>query len=154
MIQPRGDRVLIQRIEPCRYGDPTCPCQDGDMCHYEGPKAWPKPKGSILLTDAPKGIKGVVVAVGPGKRDEDGDLVPLDVKPGDKVLFNSKWNDFSAAEHGRPLPLGHDEKLHLVQEADIFAKVPHFNFTASINYEGALNQTFMQHIELPPNGNI
>lgn len=21
----------------CRYGDPICPCQDGDMCHYEGP---------------------------------------------------------------------------------------------------------------------
>ena len=21
----------------CKYGDPTCPCQDGDMCHYEGP---------------------------------------------------------------------------------------------------------------------
>jgi len=20
----------------CKYGDPTCPCQDGDMCHYEG----------------------------------------------------------------------------------------------------------------------
>lgn len=22
---------------PCKYGDPLCPCQDGDMCHYEGP---------------------------------------------------------------------------------------------------------------------
>lgn len=21
----------------CKYGDPLCPCQDGDMCHYEGP---------------------------------------------------------------------------------------------------------------------
>ena len=20
----------------CKYGDPTCPCQDGDLCHYEG----------------------------------------------------------------------------------------------------------------------
>jgi hypothetical protein len=25
----------------CPYGDPTCPCQDGDACHYEGPDAWP-----------------------------------------------------------------------------------------------------------------
>ena len=25
----------------CKYGDPTCPCQDGDMCHYEGPNPWP-----------------------------------------------------------------------------------------------------------------
>lgn len=22
--------------EPCKYGDPYCPCQDGDLCHYEG----------------------------------------------------------------------------------------------------------------------
>lgn len=22
----------------CKYGDPTCPCQDGDACHYEGPE--------------------------------------------------------------------------------------------------------------------
>jgi hypothetical protein len=27
----------------CKYGDPTCPCQDGDMCHYEGPNPWPEP---------------------------------------------------------------------------------------------------------------
>lgn len=23
-------------MTPCKYGDPTCPCQDGDPCHYEG----------------------------------------------------------------------------------------------------------------------
>lgn len=28
---------------PCKYGDPACPCQDGDTCHYEGKDAWPKP---------------------------------------------------------------------------------------------------------------
>jgi hypothetical protein len=28
----------------CKFGDPSCPCQDGDMCHYEGPKAWPSPR--------------------------------------------------------------------------------------------------------------
>lgn len=30
----------------CKYGDPTCPCQDGDMCHYKAgwtTKAWPVP---------------------------------------------------------------------------------------------------------------
>jgi hypothetical protein len=26
---------------PCIGGDPLCPCQDGDMCHYQGPNAWP-----------------------------------------------------------------------------------------------------------------
>jgi len=28
----------------CKYGDPTCPCQDGDMCHYEGPNPMKPPK--------------------------------------------------------------------------------------------------------------
>ena len=120
MIQPRGDRVLIQRIEESSL---------------------------IQLTDAPKGIKGVVVAVGPGKRDEDGDLVPLDVKPGDKVLFNSKWNDFGAAEHGRPLPLGADPTLHLVQEADIFGIIPDLKMQASVK-PGKIEQEYMQNIEI------
>lgn len=25
----------------CKYGDPLCPCPDGDMCHYEGVDPWP-----------------------------------------------------------------------------------------------------------------
>jgi hypothetical protein len=29
-------------VRPCKYGDPTCPCQDGDMCHYEGEDPWHK----------------------------------------------------------------------------------------------------------------
>lgn len=28
----------------CKYGDPGCPCQDGDECHYEGENPWPPPK--------------------------------------------------------------------------------------------------------------
>lgn len=31
------------RVTPCRYGDATCPCQDGDSCHYEGPDAMEPP---------------------------------------------------------------------------------------------------------------
>ena len=27
---------------PCPHGDKSCPCQDGDLCHYEGPNAWPR----------------------------------------------------------------------------------------------------------------
>ena len=27
--------------EPCIGSDPTCPCQDGDPCHYKGENAWP-----------------------------------------------------------------------------------------------------------------
>ena len=114
----------------------------------------------IRLTDAPKGIKGIVLAVGPGKRDEDGDLVPLDVKPGDKVLFNSKWNDLAASCNvgtgadgsgplERPLPLGADPTLHLVQEADIFGIIPDLRLQASIK-PGKLQQEYMQHVEVKP----
>lgn len=28
---------------PCKHGDPSCPCQDGDSCHYEGANPWPEP---------------------------------------------------------------------------------------------------------------
>jgi hypothetical protein len=31
----------------CKYGDPLCPCQDGDACHYEGKDAWSVPKGAV-----------------------------------------------------------------------------------------------------------
>jgi co-chaperonin GroES (HSP10) len=152
LIEPRADRVLIQRIE-----EPSV----------------------IMLTDKPKSIKGVVLAVGPGKWhpgewwwSKDGEPIdgvqpygwnwfpgyrePCTVKPGDKVLFNSKWNDFSAGENKgtgadgsgpleRPLPLSADPKLHLVQEADIFAIVPHFDFKASVKEE---RPPFMQNIEI------
>lgn len=42
----RGSIPLPPTI-PCKYGDPLCPCQDGDMCHYEGPNpmAAPQPLG-------------------------------------------------------------------------------------------------------------
>ena len=32
---------LTNEMRPrCKYGDPYCPCQDGDQCHYEGVGAW------------------------------------------------------------------------------------------------------------------
>lgn len=34
-------KALQTKITPCIGNDPTCPCQDGDICHYEGPDAWP-----------------------------------------------------------------------------------------------------------------
>src|ERR1700688_1968934 len=94
MIQPRHDRVLIRRID--------------------------EHKGLIVLTDAPKGLKGTVLALGPGKWDEDGDFQPTVVKPGDLVLFNSKWNDFSK-DHYDDFPIWADPYLHLIQEADVLA---------------------------------
>lgn len=33
----------------CRYGDPSCPCQDGDICHYEGENPMTPPDHARLL---------------------------------------------------------------------------------------------------------
>lgn len=119
MILPRNDRVLIQRIEEQR--------------------------SSIVLTDADKSLKGKVLAVGPGRwipgeywwvkhydvvRDSfirkwewvEGHREPVSLMPGDIVHFSSKWNDL-AGDHYEDLPLEADPMLHLVQEADVFARV-------------------------------
>jgi len=52
-----------------------------------------KSKGGIIIPDTAqeKPTEGEIVACGPGARDEAGKLVPLDVKPGDRVLFG-KWS--------------------------------------------------------------
>jgi chaperonin GroES len=120
MIEPQDDRVLIRRIEEQR---------------------------AIILTDAPKSLKGIVLAAGPGKRNKSGKRIPLDVKPGDKVLFNSRWNDFSAAEHGRPLRYDQDPMIHLVQEADIFGIVPNFDMKVSIA-PNAAHSAYSQNVEI------
>jgi len=38
-----GNVQLSELRKPCKYGDPLCPCQDGDMCHYDGPNPWRPP---------------------------------------------------------------------------------------------------------------
>jgi chaperonin GroES len=65
-IRPLQDRVLVQRVEEEE-----------------------KTKGGIIIPDTAKEKpqEGKVVAVGKGKVNEDGKLMPLDVKAGDKILF-------------------------------------------------------------------
>lgn len=65
-IHPLGDRILVQRITEEE-----------------------KTKGGIIIPDTAKEKpqEGKVVAVGKGKVLDDGKVVPLDVKAGDKVLF-------------------------------------------------------------------
>ncbi len=65
-VRPLQDRLLVRRVEEQE-----------------------KTKGGIIIPDAAKErpLEGNVVAVGSGKRLEDGTLIPLDVKPGDRVLF-------------------------------------------------------------------
>ena len=71
-----------------------------------------KTKGGIIIPDTAKEKpqEGEVVAVGPGARDEHGQLVPLDVKVGDRVLFG-KWS-------GTEVKIDGDELL-IMKESDI-----------------------------------
>ncbi|MBA4423054.1 MAG: co-chaperone GroES [Syntrophus sp. (in: bacteria)] len=65
-IRPLQDRVIVKRLEE------------------EG-----KTKGGIIIPDTAKEkpMEGLVIAVGKGKTAEDGKLIKLDVKAGDKILF-------------------------------------------------------------------
>ena len=67
-IRPLHDRVLIQRIEEEQQA-----------------------RGGIIIPDTAKEKpqRGKVIATGDGKINEDGTRRPLDVKPGDQVLFQS-----------------------------------------------------------------
>ena len=68
-FRPLHDRVLVRRIE-----------------------AEEKTPGGIIIPDTAKEkpVEGEVLSVGAGARDENGRIVPLDVKVGDRVLFG-KW---------------------------------------------------------------
>ena len=88
-FRPLHDRVVVRRIE-----------------------AEQKSAGGIIIPDTAKEKpqQGEVLAVGPGARDEQGKLVPLDVKPGDTVLFG-KWSGTEVKIDG--------EELLIMKESDI-----------------------------------
>jgi chaperonin GroES len=66
-LSPLGDRILVTRVD------------EEELT-----------KGGIIIPDTAKEKpqEGKVVAVGPGKTNDDGNTVPLSVKKGDKVLFS------------------------------------------------------------------
>jgi chaperonin GroES len=90
-IRPLQDRVLVKRVEEEQ-----------------------KTKGGIIIPDSAKEkpIQAKVIAVGAGKRDKDGKIIPLDVKAGDKVLF-SKYS-------GSEIKIDGDEHL-ILREDDLLA---------------------------------
>jgi chaperonin GroES len=92
-LRPLADRVIVKRLE-----NET------------------KSAGGIVIPDnaAEKPDQGEVLAVGPGKRDDDGDRIKLDIKVGDRVLFG-KYS-------GQTVKVDGDELL-VMKEDDLFAVV-------------------------------
>src|SRR4051812_12967988 len=75
-----------------------------------------KTKGGIIIPDnaKEKPQEGEVIAAGPGARDENGKVVPLDLKPGDRVLFG-KWSGTEVKVDG--------EDLLIMKESDIMGVI-------------------------------
>ena len=71
-----------------------------------------KTAGGIIIPDTAKEkpMEGEIVAVGPGARNEQGQIVPLEVKAGDRVLFG-KWSGTEVKLDG--------EELLIMKESDI-----------------------------------
>jgi chaperonin GroES len=94
-FRPLHDRVLVRRVT-----------------------AEEKTAGGIIIPDTAKEKpqEGEIVAAGPGARNERGELVALDVKPGDRVLFG-KWSGTEVKIDG--------EDLLIMKESDILGVVEH-----------------------------
>ena len=94
-IRPLHDRVILKRMEE----ESTSP-------------------GGIVIPDsaAEKPIRGEVVAAGKGKRLESGEIIPLDVKVGDKVLFG-KYSGTEVKVNGEDLLVMREEDIMGVIEA-------------------------------------
>ena len=88
-FRPLHDRVVVRRVEQEE-----------------------RTAGGIIIPDTAKEKpqEGEVIAVGPGARNERGEIVPLDVKAGDRVLFG-KWS-------GTEVVVGGEEVL-IMKESDI-----------------------------------
>ena len=88
-FRPLHDRVVVRRIQ-----------------------ADEKTKGGIIIPDTAKEKpqEGEVISGGPGARNEKGEIVPLDVKAGDRVLFG-KWSGTEVKIEG--------EELLIMKESDL-----------------------------------
>ena len=88
-FRPLHDRVVVKRIEEEQ-----------------------KTKGGIIIPDTAKEkpMQGEVLAVGPGARSDKGDLAPMSVQVGDRVLFG-KWSGTEVKLDG--------QELLIMKESDI-----------------------------------
>lgn len=92
-FRPLGDRVLVRRV-----AEET------------------RTKGGVIIPDTAKEKpqEGEIIAVGPGHRDDNGNVAPLDVRVGERVLF-AKWSGTEVKIDG--------EDLLILKESDILGVV-------------------------------
>jgi chaperonin GroES len=92
-FRPLHDRVVVRRLD-----------------------AEEKSAGGIIIPDTAqeKPMEGEVVSVGPGARNEDGQIVALEVKAGDRILFG-KWSGTEVKLEG--------EELLIMKESDIMGVI-------------------------------
>ena len=101
-IRPLYDRIVVKRIE-----DDT-----------------EKTAGGLFIPDSAKEKpqQGEVVAVGQGKRNEDGKLIPLDVKAGDRILFGKYSGSDIKIDNIEYLIMREDEVLGVLEGGSKKAK--------------------------------
>lgn len=94
-IRPLQDRILVKRIEEEQ-----------------------KTEGGIIIPDTAKEkpMEGKVVAVGRGKVSEDGKLMPLDVKKGDRILFSKYAGTEVKIEGEEHLIVREDDVLGVIEK--------------------------------------
>jgi len=94
-IRPLQDRILVKRIEEEE-----------------------KTSGGIIIPDTAKEkpMEGKVVAVGRGKVSEEGKLMPLDVKKGDRILFNKYAGTEVKIEGEEHLIMREDDVLGVIEK--------------------------------------
>ncbi len=100
-VRPLHDRILIKRIEEQETV-----------------------KGGIIIPDTAKEKpqEGEVIAVGTGRKEKDGKIIPLDVKPGDRILFGKySGTDIRIAEE-EYLIVREEEVLAVLEPATVGAK--------------------------------
>src|SRR5271169_3245059 len=95
-FNPLHDRILIRRIEEKETA-----------------------KGGIIIPDSAKEKQqeGEVIAVGNGKKTEEGKIIPLDVKAGDRILFGKYSGTEIKVDNQDYLILREDEVLGVIEGA-------------------------------------
>ena len=117
-FRPLHDRVVVRRIE-----------------------AEAKTKGGIIIPDTvkEKPQEGEVVAVGPGGRDENGKITPIELKPGERILFG-KWSGTEVKIDG--------EELLIMKETDVMGVIEGAS-AQDLLQESRLNQIHFQELKDP-----